>query len=274
MRERWIVVDIIKSQTFVLIMGAWHTSKNWDPVKEKLESLGHNVIAPDLPGHGNDPSPLKDQNLESYARFIVEILEQQDEPVILVGHSLGGAIACQAAEYRPEKVKKLVVLSGMLLSDGQSASGLDHGVCPTDWMAMSEAGFLSFTPDYKVSYLNPKVVKDLIYSFLTDEEFGPLAMQLCGESMAAQSQQVKLGINYATVSKVYIKTLKDEMIPLEVQGKMIATVGVEQEYAIDTGHDSFYTAPQELSDILDEIAANSRIVLETELEKPELKQLG
>jgi pimeloyl-ACP methyl ester carboxylesterase len=180
----------------------------------------------------------------------------QSEPVILVGHSLGSAIACQVSENRPEKVKKLVVLSGYLLKDGQSPTGLDHGAFPKDWMAMSEAGVLSFTPYYKVSHLNPKFVKVKIYSFLTDEQFGPLAMQFCGESMAALNQQVKLGVNFENVPKVYIKTLKDEMMPLEIQEQAIANTVVEKVYDIDTGHDSFYTAPQELTAVLDEIASN------------------
>lgn len=250
------MVGNTKSQTFILIIGAWHTSSNWNPVKEKLEKLGHKVLTPELPGHGDDPARLKDQNLESYTRFIVNLMDQQNEPVILVGHSLGSAVACQASEYRPEKVKKLVVLSGYLLRDGQSPTGLDHGAFPTDWLAMGEAGVLSFTPDYKVSYLNPKFVKDKIYSFLTDEQFGPLAMQLCGESMAALSQQVKLGKNYENVPKVYIKTLKDEMMPLELQEQAIASTNVEKVYDLDTGHDSFYTAPQELTAVLEDIVAS------------------
>jgi hypothetical protein len=46
-------------------MGAWHTSWNWNLVKERLEELGHTVLNPDLPGHGDDPASLKDLNLES-----------------------------------------------------------------------------------------------------------------------------------------------------------------------------------------------------------------
>lgn len=248
--------NIAKSKTFLFIMGAWHTSWNWNPIKERLEDLGHKVLNPDLPGHGDNRALLKDQTLESYAQFISAILEQQSEPVILVGHSLGSAVACQVSEYNPEKVKKLVVLSGYLLKDGQSATGLEHGAFPVDWMAMSESGILSFTPDHKVSYLNPKFVKEKIYSFLTDEQFAPLAMQLCGESMEALSQQAKLGKNFESVPKVYIKTLKDEMMPLEIQEQALASTAVEAVYEINTGHDSFYTAPKELTNVLNEIALN------------------
>lgn len=94
------------AQTYILIAGAWHNGWFWTGVKEILESEGHKVMAVDLPGHGNDTACLDDQNLESYSRSIANIMEQQLGQVILVGHSMAGAVVCQASEYKPEKVKK------------------------------------------------------------------------------------------------------------------------------------------------------------------------
>ena len=38
--------------TFVLIHGAWHGGWCWEKVKPLLTAQGHQVVAPDLPGHG------------------------------------------------------------------------------------------------------------------------------------------------------------------------------------------------------------------------------
>ena len=104
--------------TFVLIHGAWHGGWCWDKVKPILEKNGHTVVAPDLPGHGEDKTPIADVSLAAYTERVCEILDQQSEKVILVGHSLGGLSISQAAELRPENIEILVYLSAFLLKDG------------------------------------------------------------------------------------------------------------------------------------------------------------
>lgn len=64
-----------------------------------LEQAGHKVIAPDLPSHGKDKTPISKVTLQSYADCVGEILIEMIEAVILVGHSMGGIVITQAAEY-------------------------------------------------------------------------------------------------------------------------------------------------------------------------------
>ncbi len=104
---------------YVLIHGAWHGAWCWDKVVPLLEKEGHKVEAPDLPGHGNDKTPIPEISLQAYADRVCEILDAQSEPVILVGHSMGGVVITQAAENRPEKIKKLVYLTAFLLQNGE-----------------------------------------------------------------------------------------------------------------------------------------------------------
>jgi len=49
--------------TYVLIHGAWHGSWCWEKVIHLLEKAGHKVIAPDLPGHGKDKTPIQEVTL-------------------------------------------------------------------------------------------------------------------------------------------------------------------------------------------------------------------
>lgn len=164
-----MVVDM-KMQTYILIAGAWHNSWYWNSVKEKLEAEGHKVIAVNLPGYGNNMTPSVDQNLESYARYVASIMEQQSERVILVGHSMAGAIICQVAEYKPEKIKKMVVVCGFLLNDGESTNGLKDGYKPADWIKMVDFGVVTLSPNKKVSYINPKVARKKFYGDMDDEQ--------------------------------------------------------------------------------------------------------
>ena len=89
--------------TFVLVHGASHGSWCWDKVVPLLEAEGHNAVTVDLPGntYGEFDVPLCQVTLSSYTDHVCKVLDQLDEPVVLVGHSLGGLTITQAAEARP-----------------------------------------------------------------------------------------------------------------------------------------------------------------------------
>lgn len=72
--------------TFVLIHGAWHGGWCWDKVVPLLEQAGHVAVAPDLPSHGADRTPVAEVTLDAYVARVCEILDAQPEPVVLLGH--------------------------------------------------------------------------------------------------------------------------------------------------------------------------------------------
>ena len=85
--------------TYVLVHGAWHGAWCWNKVAPLLEAKGHTVVAPDLPGHGDDDTPRAGVTLESYAKKVADVVSAQDEKVILVGHSMGGIAITAGAEW-------------------------------------------------------------------------------------------------------------------------------------------------------------------------------
>ena len=106
--------------TYVLVHGAWHGSWCWEKVVPLLKQAGHQVEPLDLPGHGQDKTPICEITLAAYTKRVCETLDAQAEPVILVGHSMGGIVITQIAEERPEKIQRLVYLTARLLQNGQS----------------------------------------------------------------------------------------------------------------------------------------------------------
>ncbi len=81
-----------------------------------------------MPAHGTDKTPRSEVSLDSYVKTVTNILDSQPEPLILVGHSLGGISISQAAENRPDKVKALVYLCAFLLPSGGSLMKATEGV--------------------------------------------------------------------------------------------------------------------------------------------------
>lgn len=81
--------------TFCLIHGNWHDGSCWTPLVERLQALGHRAIAPDLPF--DDPAASYDAR----AQPAVAALADVDDPVVIVGHSVGSAEAALVAAARP-----------------------------------------------------------------------------------------------------------------------------------------------------------------------------
>ncbi|MBM3131132.1 MAG: alpha/beta fold hydrolase, partial [Chloroflexi bacterium] len=92
--------------TLLLVHGAWHGSWCWAKVASVLADRGVSAVALDLPGRTGDEAPVEQLTLENYARKVCQIAASQNRPVILVGHSLGGMIISQAAEFHSEPIMR------------------------------------------------------------------------------------------------------------------------------------------------------------------------
>jgi len=99
--------------TIVLVHGAWADASSWTPVIERLQKAGYTVDAP--------PNPL--QGLTYDSAYIASYLKQIMGPVILVGHSYGGAIITDASAG-DANVKALVYIAGWAPAKGETLESL------------------------------------------------------------------------------------------------------------------------------------------------------
>ncbi|MEM6267712.1 MAG: alpha/beta fold hydrolase, partial [Pseudomonadota bacterium] len=79
---------------FVLIHGAWHGGWCWEPVREKLESAGHRVLTPTLPGLAERQAELRPNlGLGDHIADVRNLIERENlSDFVLVGHSYGGMV--------------------------------------------------------------------------------------------------------------------------------------------------------------------------------------
>ncbi|CAL9280563.1 alpha/beta fold hydrolase [Streptomyces sp. SudanB182_2057] len=96
--------------TVVLIHGAFADASSWSGVVQRLQRHGHRVLAPALPLRG----------LASDAAYIRSVLDSVTGPVVLAGHSYGGAVISQAVSDAPH-VKALVYIAAFVPEVGESA---------------------------------------------------------------------------------------------------------------------------------------------------------
>ena len=98
------------SETILLLHGLAGSSKTWDGVIEQLAEH-HDVIAPDLLGHGESAKPRGDYSLGAFASGLRDFLTVLDvERVTVVGHSFGGGVAMQLAYQHPQFIDRLVLV--------------------------------------------------------------------------------------------------------------------------------------------------------------------
>ncbi|MFJ8360161.1 alpha/beta fold hydrolase [Streptomyces sp. NPDC093984] len=99
--------------TIVLVHGAFADGSSWNGVIERLERRGYTVMAPANPLRG----------LYSDSAYIASVLKSIKGPVVLAGHSYGGAVISTAAAGNPQ-VKSLVYISALMPDVGESGMSL------------------------------------------------------------------------------------------------------------------------------------------------------
>ena len=99
--------------SIVLIHGAWADGSSWSGVIKRLQQQGYTVYAPANPLRG----------LTSDSAYITNFLQSISGPIILVGHSYGGAVITNAATGNPN-VKALVYINAFAPDQGESLSSL------------------------------------------------------------------------------------------------------------------------------------------------------
>lgn len=101
--------------TIVLVHGAFADSSGWDAVHERLTKRGFEVIAFSNPLRG----PIAD------AEYLGQFLDTIKGPVVLVGHSYGGAVITNAATGDPD-VKALVYIAAYAPDEGESVAAANE----------------------------------------------------------------------------------------------------------------------------------------------------
>jgi pimeloyl-ACP methyl ester carboxylesterase len=98
--------------TTVLLHGLGSTATAFAPLLHRLRRDVRRVVAPDFPGHGFSPPgsgrATPDALLASVSSALGALV---DEPAVLVGHSLGGAVALHYALAYPQRVRALILVS-------------------------------------------------------------------------------------------------------------------------------------------------------------------
>ncbi len=237
---------------FVFVHGAFGGAWCWEPVIGPLEELGHTVEAFDLPGGGDDRTAVSDVTLESCADRVCEVLAQRSEPAVLVGHSMGGVIATQAASRCPERISSLVFVCAFMPSDGQSLLDMTH--LPEGKGDMIQAN-LVVGGDPPVAELSAEATAAAIYNACTPDQVASAVPRHRPQAVAPFATPVRIDdAVLASIARSYVVTTQDRAMLPALQRRMIREHPCRKVIELHADHAPFFSATAELVAALDELA--------------------
>ena len=93
----------------LLLVHCWSGDQTYWKLQVEHFSTGHKVVTVDLAGHGNSGDQRREWSIRAFAQDVVAVADHLDlNEVILVGHSMGGPVALEAACRMPARVSALV----------------------------------------------------------------------------------------------------------------------------------------------------------------------
>jgi pimeloyl-ACP methyl ester carboxylesterase len=237
--------------SFILVHGSLHGGWCWAKLVPLLEAQGHCVLAPDLPGMGEDPTPLSGVTMSTWAEFIVGRSREAGEPVILVGHSRGGTVISEAAELAPQAMLGLVYLAALLLPAGKKAfeaavgqdarSAVEHGPGASDALSLR---------------VEPEAARALFYNRASPEDASWASARLCPEPLAPNLVPLTVTRErWGRLPRAYIECLDDRAVPIELQRAMQAVLPCNPVVTMDSDHSPFLCEPEALAAHLTDIAS-------------------
>jgi pimeloyl-ACP methyl ester carboxylesterase len=215
----------------VLIHGAWAEGSCWSGVIERLQAGGYHVTAPQFPltALADDVARLR------------QVLDLQNGPVILAGHSYGGQVMTALGPDAPN-VAGLVYIAAFGLDQGESLGGLlaQGPVTPAlAHLVTDTRGFGWLPEDDFLQHFAGDV--DPVRAKVLHAVQQPLAMSAFGEAMGVPA--------WKTLPSWYLVATQDQALPPDAERLFAARMGATT-VEIASSHVAMVSHPREVAQLI------------------------
>ena len=243
---------------FLLVHGSFHGGWCWTRLAPLLRAAGHEVLTPDLAGLGADTTPPGEVTLAMWIAQLEALIDTAGAPVILAGHSRGGMLVTALAERRPQAVSAAVWITAMMPRPGESVNDA-YERAGTGTSLLDQAPIETVLDGTAIDFGPGADLREIFYNRCSDADVAFALARLRPDPLAPNFDPVSLRPADAVgVPRYYVECLADHALPIAVQRNFHSGMGVRQTYQIDCDHSPFFSAPDELSAALLDIAASVR----------------
>ncbi|MCC6984230.1 MAG: alpha/beta hydrolase [Bauldia sp.] len=222
-------------QNIVLVHGAWADGTGWRPIYEILKADGYNVSIVQ--------NPLT--SFEADVAAVDRVVARMEGPVILVGHSYGGAVITEAGDH--PQVVGLVYVQAFAPDVGESTFGLIPADGPPPPIEPQPDGFVFFNKDaFLVAFaesIDPETA-----AFMADSQV-PIAFDAGNTPLTVAAWHDK--------PSWYQVGTTDHVIPPAAQHLMAGRAG-STVVEVEGGHLAFIANAQATAELIEAAAAGSQ----------------
>jgi pimeloyl-ACP methyl ester carboxylesterase len=230
--------------TIVLVHGAWADGSSWNEVTKRLLRDGYSVRIP--------PNNLR--SLPDDSATIADFLGTLSGPIVLVGHSYGGAVITNAATGNPA-VKALVYVDAFAPDEGETVLPLAG---PDSALAVDPTTVFDFVPypNAPAGDIDLYLKRDTFFtSFANGVDRDTTALLYAGQrpwALSAGSQPAGVPA-WKTIPSWYALGTKDKVIPPAQQRFMAERAGA-RIVEVNAGHLSMISRPGPVTDVIERAA--------------------
>jgi pimeloyl-ACP methyl ester carboxylesterase len=220
----------------VLVHGAFADGSGWEPVFNILKKDGYTVAVVQHP----ETSYAED------VKFTKAVIDRQPGPVVLVGHSYGGAVITEAGNH--PKVAALVYIAAFALDNGESCATIEQGLPPaTKGIKGTDDGYF---------YIDPAVFHADFAADLPAAQAAFMAASQVLISADSFTHQVK---DPAWKSKPtwYMVATDDRSINPD-QERMMAKRAKAKTVEVKSSHVAYMSHPKETAQLIVEAATSAQ----------------
>jgi pimeloyl-ACP methyl ester carboxylesterase len=231
--------------TVVVVHGAWSDASPFSAVEDILTEDGYTVV--------NFANPLR--SLSGDTDYLASFLKTRTEgPVVLVGHSYGGALIGGAALSDPD-VQSLVYVNGFVPDEGETILDLSSKAGPVDAEALFDMA--PFPGDHNVDlYLKKDAFAGGFSNGLSDEQTADYFASQRPITYAAISEPAAANPAWKTLPSWYVAGTEDHSIDISTQ-RFMAERADSTLTEVKAGHLSMVAEPKITADVIKDAAASN-----------------